>query len=66
MKTSADALKHVEAASRSLSADEPDLTSAKRELAWALEIIMAITAPYDPYADGRLRPGLNRAEADVR
>lgn len=58
--TVVDALKHIKIATDAIAEAEPKLAKAARELARALEIIVKLEEPSDPYADKSIRPGLNK------
>jgi|HubBroStandDraft_5_1064220.scaffolds.fasta_scaffold188961_2 hypothetical protein len=51
---------HVE---RTLKNDPPDLRIAERLLGDALNLMVELTDPPNPYADPKLRPGLTVGEA---
>lgn len=64
--TVVDALKHIKIATDAIAEAEPKLAKAARELAWALEIIMKLEEPSDPYADTAIRPGLNKIGQETK
>jgi hypothetical protein len=52
-------------AARALKNDPPDLVIVEKLLSDALDLVIAIQAPDDPYADKALRPGLTRSEEET-
>lgn len=68
--TDADAVRaaaaHILDASEALAKHPADLKVAHSALEAALEIVEALQAPPNPYADKTLRPGLSVGEAAAR
>ncbi|HLY78741.1 MAG TPA: hypothetical protein VKQ70_05170 [Caulobacteraceae bacterium] len=56
-------LDHVE---RTLKTDPPDLRIAEKLLSDALNLMLELVEPPNPYADPKLRPGLTVGEAAAR